>query len=80
MSQSNTQPDQQVSIIPLALLVCSSIGLFFLLVSWAAGGQTFFEGLYGYTTLGVLVAGFIAGLIGMKVSGGIAASPRMSLV
>lgn len=76
MSQNNTP----ASIIPLALLVCCSIGLFFLLVSWMAGGQTFFESLYGYQTLGALVAGMIAGLIGMKRFETSAAAQRVSHV
>lgn len=62
MSQQNAQ----ASVLPLALLVCCSIGLFFLLVSWAAGGQTFFESLYGYQTLGALLAGLIAGAVGTR--------------
>ena len=61
--------EKTVSAIPLGLLICSSMGLFFLLVSWAAGGQSFFEGLYGYYTLGTLVAGLVAGLAGTAMSG-----------
>ncbi len=75
-----SQQEPQASIVPLALLVCCSISLFFLLVSWAAGGQTFFESLYGYQTLGALVAGIIAGLIGMKRFETSAAAQRVSHV
>lgn len=56
--------DVPVSVIPFGLLVCSSLGLFFFVVSWVAGGNSFFESLYGYYTLGTLIAGFVAGLIG----------------
>lgn len=76
MSPNNTP----ASIVPLTLVVCSSIGLFFLLVSWVAGGQTFFESLYGYHTLGALVGGMIAGLIGMKRFETSAAAQRVSHV
>lgn len=57
-----------VSAIPLGLLIWSSTGLFFLLASWMAGGQSFFEGLYGYYTLGTLVVGLVAGLAGRAMS------------
>lgn len=56
--------DAPVSVIPFGLLVCSSLGLFFFVVSWVAGGHSFFESLYGYYTLGTLMAGFVAGLVG----------------
>lgn len=56
--------DAPISVIPLGLLVCSSLGLFFFAVSWAAGGNSFFESLYGYYTLGTLIAGFVAGFVG----------------
>lgn len=74
MSQQNTQ----ASVLPLALLVCCSIGLFFLLVSWAAGGQTFFESLYGYQTLGVLLAGLITGAIGKRFGASATEAQRVS--
>lgn len=70
--------DQQVSVIPIALLTCSLIGLFFLLVSWIAGGQSFFESLYGYYTLITLTAGVVAGLVGRKFVERGAAGARVS--
>lgn len=75
-----SQQESQASVIPFGLLVCCSIGLFFLLVSWVAGGQAFFESLYGYQTLGALVAGVIAGAIGVKRFEANAAAQRVSLV
>lgn len=64
-----TKPTQSVSAIPLGLLICSTMGLFFLLVSWAAGGQAFYESLYGHYTLWTLIAGLAAGLVGKSLSG-----------
>lgn len=73
-----TKPTQPtVSAIPLALLICSTMGLFFLLVSWMAGGHAFYESLYGHYTLGTLVAGLVAGLIGKGLSGSSGTGHRM---
>lgn len=73
-----TKPTQPtVSAIPLGLLICSTMGLFFLLVAWAAGGQAFYESLYGHYTLWTLVAGLVAGLVGMSLPGSSGPGHRM---
>lgn len=46
---------------PVALMVWSGIALFFLLVSWAAGGDKFKDSIYGNYGLVVMVAGLVVG-------------------
>ncbi|MDO8931860.1 MAG: hypothetical protein Q7U97_05655 [Rhodocyclaceae bacterium] len=64
MSQYESTAPQQTRFIPLslALIVWSSLALFFLLVSWAAGGDRFKDSIYGNVGLGIMVAVLLAGI------------------
>lgn len=44
-------------------IACFALALFFFLVSWAVGGDSFKASIGGNTTLGVLVAGLIVSVI-----------------
>ena len=47
----------------LALLTACPIALFFLLVSWVAGGSAFKDSIFGNYALAFLFAGIAAGLV-----------------
>jgi fumarate reductase subunit C len=57
-----------LDVISFALLVWFSIALFFFIVAWAIGGPRFYDGLVGNFTFPVVVAGFVAGLVGHLAS------------
>lgn len=47
----------------LALLTTCPLALFFLLVSWVAGGNAFKDSIFGDDALVFLLAGIMAGLV-----------------
>lgn len=53
----------QLFLAGVALMVLGGMAAFFLLFSWALGGDAFMNSLYGKETLAVLVAGMVAGLV-----------------
>ena len=57
-----------LEVISFALLVWFSIALFFFVLAWVVGGPRFYDGLLGHFTFPVVVAGFVAGLMGHLAS------------
>lgn len=67
-TQSLPGEDTRFMPFPLALVVWSSIALFFLLISWAFGGDKFKDSIYGDYGLVVMLAGLVIGGILMATS------------
>lgn len=67
-TQSLDRKDTAFMPFPLALMVWSSIALFFLLVSWAAGGDKFKDSIYGDYGLVAMLIGLLTGGILMVAS------------
>lgn len=62
MAGSNYVRDQ-LFLAGVALMVLGGMAAFFLLFSWALGGDAFMNSLYGKETLVALVAGMAVGLV-----------------
>jgi hypothetical protein len=53
----------QLFLVGVALMVLGGMAMFFLLFSWALGGNAFMDTLYGKETVAVLAAGIGIGLL-----------------